>query len=590
MASILPNGKTQFVDQNGKPLAGGMVTFYAPGTTTKQDTWQDQAQTQVNTNPVVLDSRGQALIWGSGSYRQVVTDKFGAVIWDQVVSDPVATAVGQVNTQPLFSAAGANARPRTFQDKQRDKMNLLDYDTSTPATGDPSGRFAAAFTELQGEGGGVLEINACNLSFSVAQSVPPGVKIRGKGIGVTNLTYTGAGFAFSTLNANGTQEVLAPQYADFTLTAPSGIQLNSPTGGFTNDASSQAYMMRHEIRDVQLIAAASHSGTGIQYSKCFDGTIHGAKLSGFDVLVDSYGSDICSITGKTSRFTDSSTAAIRIAAMGSFGSQTMLKHIELLALYSGVFIDSSDRMLLLEDVYMEQPAMPGSGSALTAGIYLRGGYTAAIRNLRFEVSAAYCTNWLSVAQDMANIEAFNVTTTGTQYGPALFPAAGSKYWYNVLIRQRIRYGGLTNPTGFPFNSIETIDGAAKNLAILSANTPSITSQNYGASVLVRENSFVLPPIVSAGSLMRFTPGANGTVNIGIIARTDAAGGSQTLNYQLLNGTTVIANGTISITSSTYQYYALASNVSAANLQISLFNQDTTDGGNVFVRKVTVDAV
>jgi hypothetical protein len=86
MASILPNGRVQFIDQNGNPLAGGTVTFYAPGTTTKQDTWQDPAQTEVNTNPVVLDSRGQASIWGVGSYRQIVADKFGSVIWDTVIA------------------------------------------------------------------------------------------------------------------------------------------------------------------------------------------------------------------------------------------------------------------------------------------------------------------------------------------------------------------------------------------------------------------------------------------------------------------------------------------------------------------------
>ncbi|VWD60999.1 putative exported phage protein [Burkholderia aenigmatica] len=86
MASILPNGKTQFIDASGKPLVGGTVTFYLPGTTTKKDTYQDAALTQPNTNPVVLDSKGQATIWGNGSYRQVTQDVFGAVIWDQVIS------------------------------------------------------------------------------------------------------------------------------------------------------------------------------------------------------------------------------------------------------------------------------------------------------------------------------------------------------------------------------------------------------------------------------------------------------------------------------------------------------------------------
>ncbi|WP_175812938.1 glycosyl hydrolase family 28-related protein [Burkholderia contaminans] len=91
MASILPNGKNQFIDQNGKPLVNGTVTFYLPGTTTKKDTYQDAGLTQPNTNPVVLDSKGQATIWGSGSYRQVTQDALGVVIWDQVVSAAVSS-------------------------------------------------------------------------------------------------------------------------------------------------------------------------------------------------------------------------------------------------------------------------------------------------------------------------------------------------------------------------------------------------------------------------------------------------------------------------------------------------------------------
>ncbi|RQV06934.1 hypothetical protein DF047_17090 [Burkholderia cenocepacia] len=91
MASILPNGRVQFIDQNGKPLVGGSVTFYSPGTTTKKDTYQDSALTILNTNPIILDSRGQATIWGNGSYRQVVADSLSVTIWDQVVSAAVAS-------------------------------------------------------------------------------------------------------------------------------------------------------------------------------------------------------------------------------------------------------------------------------------------------------------------------------------------------------------------------------------------------------------------------------------------------------------------------------------------------------------------
>ncbi len=84
MSSLLPNASQQFCDSNGQPLAGGLVYFYVPGTSTPKNTWQDQGLTVLNVNPVVLNSAGRAIIWGSGSYRQLVTDVNGNSIWDQI--------------------------------------------------------------------------------------------------------------------------------------------------------------------------------------------------------------------------------------------------------------------------------------------------------------------------------------------------------------------------------------------------------------------------------------------------------------------------------------------------------------------------
>jgi microcystin-dependent protein len=81
-ASILPPGKTSFFDANGNPLVNGAITFYSPGTTTLKTTWQDSAQTTPNTNPVILDAAGRALIYGSGTYQQVVRDRSNNIIWN----------------------------------------------------------------------------------------------------------------------------------------------------------------------------------------------------------------------------------------------------------------------------------------------------------------------------------------------------------------------------------------------------------------------------------------------------------------------------------------------------------------------------
>jgi hypothetical protein len=85
-ASLLPNGKQTFLDSNGKPLTGGKVTFYVPGTTTLKTTWQDAGQTISNTNPVTLDAAGRAVIYGNGDYQQVVRDKNDNVIWNAQTS------------------------------------------------------------------------------------------------------------------------------------------------------------------------------------------------------------------------------------------------------------------------------------------------------------------------------------------------------------------------------------------------------------------------------------------------------------------------------------------------------------------------
>ena len=85
-AALLPNAKQTFVNQNGQPYNGGKVYFYIPGTDTLKSTWQDADKNVVNTNPVILDAAGRAIIYGDGEYRQVLRDRNNNLIWDQLTS------------------------------------------------------------------------------------------------------------------------------------------------------------------------------------------------------------------------------------------------------------------------------------------------------------------------------------------------------------------------------------------------------------------------------------------------------------------------------------------------------------------------
>lgn len=90
MAVLSPSPKAQFLDASGAPLVGGKVYTYAAGTTTPATTYTTSTGNVPNTNPVILDSRGEANIWYSNgtSYKVVLTDSADATIWtvDNIVT------------------------------------------------------------------------------------------------------------------------------------------------------------------------------------------------------------------------------------------------------------------------------------------------------------------------------------------------------------------------------------------------------------------------------------------------------------------------------------------------------------------------
>lgn len=97
-ASLVPNGKQQFIDINGNPLVAGLVYMYEIGTLIFKNTWQDYAQSVLNTNPIVLDSRGQAVIYGAGNYRQILLDSLGNTIWDKDIAGYQESVFGPQQT------------------------------------------------------------------------------------------------------------------------------------------------------------------------------------------------------------------------------------------------------------------------------------------------------------------------------------------------------------------------------------------------------------------------------------------------------------------------------------------------------------
>ena len=108
MATVLaPLFKQKFFGNDGKPLVGGKLFTYIAGTSTKTPTYTSSTGSQQNTNPVILDYRGEANVWllPNTGYKFVLsdgtdTDPPARPIWsvDQVRDSQLLTLYGGVDT------------------------------------------------------------------------------------------------------------------------------------------------------------------------------------------------------------------------------------------------------------------------------------------------------------------------------------------------------------------------------------------------------------------------------------------------------------------------------------------------------------
>jgi hypothetical protein len=120
-ASLLPQGKQQYFDLAGNPLVGGLISTFDAGTTNPRTTWADAAQTTPNSNPIVLNARGEAVIFWSGSYKVTVKDSLSNTIYTVdgfssplSLTDLTQSVVGQILYPLLASEAASNSTPLAY--------------------------------------------------------------------------------------------------------------------------------------------------------------------------------------------------------------------------------------------------------------------------------------------------------------------------------------------------------------------------------------------------------------------------------------------------------------------------------------------
>jgi hypothetical protein len=183
MASLTPTPKQQIYGSDGAPLVGGKIYTYSAGTTTPLATYTNSGGGTANTNPIILNSLGQADIWlGTGSYKFSVYTS----------ADVLLYTVDNISA-PLDSAGLATAL-----------SSPTPIGNTAPNTG--------AFTTLTATTGNITTVNATAVN---ATTVTPTTLTFSGGGSMTRPPQAGIQSITATAAANALTVTLNPTTLDF---------------------------------------------------------------------------------------------------------------------------------------------------------------------------------------------------------------------------------------------------------------------------------------------------------------------------------------------------------------------------------------
>ena len=231
----------------GEPLAFGLVYSYAAGTSTPQATYVDSTQTTPNTNPIVLNARGEAAIWLNPalSYKFVVTDSAGNTIRtvDNIQGfniSVVALITQSVVENALYSQlptpaeVSASVTPTVFYTSLGYPLfegDIRRYGALTSATDNHAAINSALKVSVYGN---AAYIPGGAWTITTAISVPAGASMYGAGGNVSQILCNGCnGLTFSQTNTYSTTQAPNCAFRDFVLIG-SNVSTSTAFGIYSN--------------------------------------------------------------------------------------------------------------------------------------------------------------------------------------------------------------------------------------------------------------------------------------------------------------------------------------------------------------------
>ena len=299
MAVVTPTAKAQFIDAAGIPLAGGFLYTYEAGTTTPQATYTDSTASTANSNPIVLDSRGEANIWlSSANYKFKLTDANGTEIWtvdniaapstalSPVFSSNVTISANTSGPALLITQTGAGAAIRVQDSADPDSSPFVvdtegkvGIGTASPANALDLAGGAIQISTSGGTARTVMSADSTDSIFSVNDDRNFTVKTNAG----TRLTINSSGSTF-------TGSVTATSFIGAWANIPAGTamlfaQTTAPTG-WTKSTT-------HDNKALRVVSGTASSGGSVAFTTAFasqavTGTVASYTLTTSDIPVHNH--------------------------------------------------------------------------------------------------------------------------------------------------------------------------------------------------------------------------------------------------------------------------------------------------------------
>ena len=319
MAGLSPTPKQQIFGSDGAPLVGGKIYTYLAGTSTPATTYTDYSAGTANTNPIILDSLGQANIWllSSVSYKFIV----------RTATDVLLYTVDNIST-PLDISALAAPPPIGNTTPNTGAFTTLSASGAVTLTGLGAMKLNAGTTaERPTPSNGMIRYNT---STSLLESyiggawkslIPDGSAVTSvaTGTGLTGgpITTTGTIAIDSTVaTLTGTQTLTNKTIQGGTIT--SGTTQATTSGTAFNFTGIPSYVKRITV----MFNGVSTSGTSFHLIQIGAGTIQSSGYTSAAGRVNNSNNTGCAAA--TTGFNDISdnagfvlTGAVILSTMGS---------------------------------------------------------------------------------------------------------------------------------------------------------------------------------------------------------------------------------------------------------------------------------